>query len=98
MLMKRRYIPVTTDFGGLEGYRTRPSLTHPKLGEAKLRNVGSNMRNEGFIGETRRKLLVLRELGALCGLLLRFELVGFHVVAKNARKTKKANRDQHSQG
>src|SRR5260221_2858851 len=38
--MKRRFIAVTTDFGGLERYRTRPSLTNPKLGEARLRNVG----------------------------------------------------------
>lgn len=42
--MKRRVIVVTTDFGNLEGYRTRPSLTNPKLGEAKLRNVGCGMR------------------------------------------------------
>src|SRR5215475_7636812 len=38
--MKRHFIAVTTDFGGLQWYRTRPSLTHPKLGEAKPRNVG----------------------------------------------------------
>ena len=41
--MKRRFIVVTTDFGSLERYRTRPSLTNPKLGEAKLRNVGGNI-------------------------------------------------------
>jgi CheY-like chemotaxis protein len=44
-LMKRRFVAATTEFVGLERLRTHAPPKNLKLGEAKLRNVGTTMAN-----------------------------------------------------